>query len=155
MSSGAAAAASAADNIQLVVPAVKSSLNSNISYLESPQSIGEGVYEFEDEDEWNTEAGRAARAEIIKKYGDENPSNTPAQDEAKAVGGTDQVTFTDACMISQSTQNFTADFKLSPNITLGMMFDGGFNVKHKLRDQVGLTRQQICLLYTSPSPRDS
>jgi len=26
---------------------------------------------------------------------------------------------------------------------LGMMFDGGFNVKHKLRDQVGLTRQQI------------
>lgn len=143
LSSGAAASASAADTVQLIIPTVKSSLNSTIPYLESPQSIGEGVYEFEDEDEWNTEAGRAARAEIIKKYGDENPSNTPAQDEARAVGGTDQVTFTDACMISQSTQNFTADFKLSPNITLGMMFDGGFNVKHKLRDQVGLTKQQI------------
>ena len=42
-----------------------------------------------------------------------------------------------------ATDNFTADFRLSEHFTLGMMFDGGFNVRHRLVDQNGLTKQQI------------
>lgn len=38
---------------------------------------------------------------------------------------------------------FTANYKLSEHFTLGMLFDGGFNVKHKLIDQNGLTKAQI------------
>ena len=42
-----------------------------------------------------------------------------------------------------ATDNFTAEFRLSEHFTLGMMFDGGFNVRHRLVDQNGLTKQQI------------
>lgn len=38
---------------------------------------------------------------------------------------------------------FTANYKLSEHFTLGMLFDGGFNAKHKLIDQNGLTKAQI------------
>lgn len=39
--------------------------------------------------------------------------------------------------------DFHANYRLSKNFTLGMMFDGGFNAKHKLVAQNDLTPQQI------------
>ena len=38
---------------------------------------------------------------------------------------------------------FTSSYKISEHFTLGMMFDGGFNVKHKLIPQNELTVNQI------------
>lgn len=42
-----------------------------------------------------------------------------------------------------SCGKFTADYRLSEHFTLGMFFDGGFNCRHKLVPQAGLTVNEI------------
>lgn len=127
---------------QLPIPDARPPLYANIPYLASPVMQGEEVFKFETEEEWDTPEGREVRRQIIQQHGDQTPENTPAQEEAKPTGGSDQ-TQVASCAIVNNTQDFTADFRLSPNFTLGMLFDGGFNVRHRLMDQNGLTKQQI------------
>lgn len=119
-------------------------LNPDVPYLVPPGQQTEDVIntEFETEEDWATPAGQAAKAAYEAKYGKQTPDNTPSQDTANATGGSDTTVPVD-CKVIDASANFTADFRLSQNITLGMMFDGGFNVKHILRDQCGLTKAQI------------
>lgn len=111
----------------------------NLPYLVAPISEGEDVFLIETEDEWNSPAGQAKIAEIEKEYGAAVPI---ANDSATPIGGID-ATAVASCQIVQGTENFTNDFRLSPNFTLGMLIDGGINGKNKLVDQNGLTKQQI------------
>jgi predicted chitinase len=134
--------ATAATSINLTPPEKGTPLNQVLEFLVAPLAAGEEVFTFESDEEWNTPAGIAAKAELDKKYGEQTPANNPAQDEAAPVGGTNTATVA-SCSIISATETFTNDFRLSPNFTLGMLIDGGVNGKNKLKDQSGLTKQQI------------
>jgi predicted chitinase len=140
MNSGASASAS---SVVLTPPAAGAPLNPSISYTIPPETAGEDTFRFETEDDWNTPEGKAKREELNKKYGEQTPENTPAEDSAtKQTGGTDKNTIA-SCKVIYSTEQFTNDFRLSKSFTLGMMIDGGVNGQNKLKDQCGLTKQQI------------
>ena len=132
----------AATSINLTPPAKGVPLNQVLEFLVAPVAAGEEVFTFESDEDWNTPAGIAAKAELDKKYGQQTPANNPAQDEAAPAGGTNVATVA-SCSIISATQTFTNDFRLSPNFTLGMLIDGGVNGHNKLKDQNGLTKQQI------------
>lgn len=139
VNSGASASATKI-NLDLAPEGVP--LNPMMEYLEAPVSGGEEIFTFESEDDWNTPEGQAAKAELEKKYGVQTPENNPSQDSSDATGGTD-TTVVASCQVIANTQEFTNDFKLSPHFTLGMLIDGGVNGHNKLKDQCGLTKQQI------------
>lgn len=136
------AAEAPAVNTDLIAPE-DGVLNSPIlEYLVAPPSEGEETFLLETEEEWQTPAGKAAVAALAKDYGSETPENTVAQDSAAPKGGSN-VTVVAPCTIVNGVENFTNDFRLSPNFTLGMLIDGGVNGKNQLKDQLGLTKQQI------------
>jgi len=128
--------------LNLTAPAVGSPKNNVLPYLVPPVAAGEEVFQLESEDDWNTPAGQKAKAALEAKYGVQTPDNTPAQDEATPTGGTAANTIA-SCQVIYATQSFTNDFKLSANFTLGMLIDGGVNGHNALKDQCGLTKQQL------------
>ena len=136
-----AAMASTADT-NLTAPDAGTPLNPVMDFLVSPTPGGEEVFSLESEDDWNTPAGQAAKAALDKKYGVQTPANNPAQDEAKPIGGVN-IAEVASCKVIYSTESFTNDFRLSQNFTLGMLIDGGVNGHNPLKDQCGLTKQQI------------
>lgn len=97
------------------------------------------VFDFETEEEWATPEGQAAKRILENEY---PATDVTTQDEARPAGGADAIV-PPSCEIIQATQEFTADFRLSENFTLGMMFDKGFNKKHKLVAQNDLSVQDI------------
>lgn len=129
-------------NTELIAPD-EGTINSPIlEYLVAPPSEGEETFLLETEEEWATDAGTAAVAAMAKDYGSETPVNTPAQDSSAPTGGSN-TTVVAPCTIVNGVENFTNDFRLSPNFTLGMLIDGGVAGKNTLQGQLGLTKQQI------------
>lgn len=115
-------------------------LNKAVPYTIPPLAEGENVYQFESEEDWNTPAGKKAKAEMEKKYGVQNADNTPASDSAQPTGGSNKNTVA-SCKVIYATESFPDSFKLSKNFSFGMLYDHSGN--HKLVDQNGLTKQQI------------
>jgi predicted chitinase len=131
-------ASSSGPSIGLAIPTIGSPLNIQLEYLKSPDQDDEVLNQFETEDEWAD-----APATVLQKLEEKYPeTETTAIEEKTPSGGTNDVVPAN-CNIIESTKEFTADFRLSENFTLGMMFDGGFNKRHKLVAQNGLTVQQI------------
>ena len=128
-----------AETINLPFIAAGTPLNTSFPYLVAPESEGESVFLVETDEDWNTPAGQALKKDLESKHG--TPPATP-QDSATPTGGTD-TTVAASCDIIHGVQEFTKDFKLSANFTLGMLIPEGWNDKNKLQDQVGLTKQQI------------
>ena len=133
-------------NTGLTPPAAGIPLNNKVPYLNAPVATSEEISQtdFETEEDWATPEGMAAK----KAYEDKNgpmptPADTPAQDEGTTPTGGVSTSVPPSCSVISSTQEFTGDFRLSPNFTLGMLFDGGFNARHILKDQAGLTKQNI------------
>ena len=142
-SDGAAAAASAASAAAVVTgltpPAQGVNVYDHMDFLETPPSEGEDVFLIETEEEWASPAGIAKQAELVKQNG---PAPSDIQDSTTPSGGV-PVSLNAGCSVISTTENFTNDFRLSPNFTLGMLIDGGVNGANQLRDQNGLTKQQI------------
>jgi predicted chitinase len=127
-----------ATSINLVAPQPGVVSSPSLPYLVAPVSEGESVFLLETEEEWASPAGKSKIAELEKQYGPPPEAN----DSATPTGGSNAIVVA-TCDIVQGTENFANDFRLSPNFTLGMLIDGGINGKNKLRDQNGLTKQQI------------
>jgi hypothetical protein len=90
----------------------------------------------------DTQASQQYHDEYIAQNG---LQNTYESESATPTGGSDWVTPNSRRdeILAMEVSDFTASFKLSEHFTLGMLFDGGFNVKHKLRPQRGLSAQEI------------
>lgn len=114
-------------------------INPIIPLLITPYFEGEEAFKFETADEWLTPQGQARKAELESKYG--KPA-TVEQDSAQPKAGT-QTNNTVSCAVIDATQEFTNDFRVSQHFTLGMLIDGGVNGHNKLKDQAGLTKQEI------------
>jgi predicted chitinase len=128
---------SSAASVTLTPPAVGQPIYTVFEYLIATNEDDDEINKYETEEEW-ANAPPEVRNKMEEKYG--GPVETI--EEAQATGGTNQ-TVPASCEIIFNTQDFTSDFRLSQNFTLGMLFDGGFNKDHKLVNQNGLTKQQI------------
>ena len=149
INSGTASGASAATASQPAVkalihgmtpPALGIPLYPNIERMSSPMLAGEETFMYELPEDGNTQSSKGYIDQITAQEG---KSNTFIGDKVAASGGGGSIVPSKNQEIILATDNFTADFRLSEHFTLGMMFDGGFNVRHRLVDQNGLTRQQI------------
>lgn len=115
-------------------------LRNKFEYLTTmSNSVNRVLFEIETEDEWNTPQGRRALSLLQKEFPIEEIKPI---DQSPQSGGINQIVPAN-CDLIFATEEFTSNYRLSENITLGMLFDGGFNVRHKLVAQNGLSVQQI------------
>ena len=124
----------------MVPPGLGTPIYPTFEAMSAPPLLGEEKYMYELPEEGNTGVSKAYNQE---RTAQEGKANTTESEKAGGAGGSGSVVESSRKSEILSTDLFTADYKLSTHFTLGMMFDGGFNVRHKLIDQNGLTRQQI------------
>lgn len=110
--------------------------------LSAPQTHGEEQYMYELPEDGETPASQAYIKEQVAQEGKTGTVETETATPAGG-GGTIVASSKQAEILAMSPSQFTANFRLSKHFTLGMMFDGGFNVRHKLVAQNGLTVNQI------------
>jgi predicted chitinase len=124
----------------MIPPPLGIPINPIVEPIKSPPTLGEEKYMYELPEEGATPISQAYIVENVAQEGKAN-----LFESEKAAGGGAAPGFKQSSKLEEimATDTFTADFKLSEHFTLGMMFDGGFNARHKLVDQSGLTRQQI------------
>lgn len=124
----------------MVPPALGTPLYPQFDPMSPPPTLGEEKYMYELPEEGQV---RASGMYIKENVSSEGKYNTYVSEKASGSGGGGSITPTPRQSEILGTLNFTSDFKLSTHFTLGMMFDGGFNVRHKLIAQNGLRPQEI------------
>lgn len=130
--------ASRAQNVvdfDLAPPVAGSPLNPTVPQLIPPDRRVAAGAVAETPEDYATPEGRAESAKQSRESGVAVPP-IPVQAEppALAVGNETKHVIND-CKIIYTTTNFTNDYRISKNFTLGMLMDGGINGKHKLVDQ--------------------
>lgn len=122
----------------LTPPSLGSPLYASFAYLVAPDRADEELSLIETPEDWAASTPEQ-RQKMAEKY---PPVPVTPIEDSTPTGGNNNTVPVD-CQIIYATEQFTSDFRLSEHFTLGMLFDGGFNKKHKLVDQNGLTKQQI------------
>ena len=127
--------ADGANDVELTPPDAGDPLNPTVPQLIPPdRRVSEGAAAETPED-YKTPEGRAESAKQSRENGVLNPPPpVSAEDPAPAAGNSTKPVPAD-CQIIYNTTNFTNDYRMSKNFTLGMLMDGGLNGKHKLVDQ--------------------
>ena len=126
----------------MIPPRIGSPVYPNIKPIEIPEPIGEAEFSIELPEEGQTSI---ASMSLQAQQSTDGLSNASSEGIAQATGNIIDPVESPYAKRILSTSVFTSDFRLSEHFTLGMLFDGGFNAKHKLIDQAGLTKQQIVL----------
>jgi predicted chitinase len=132
---GAAGAGDAVDveEFELVAPPLGEPLNPIVPFLIPPERQFEKNTAVETPDDFATPEGRAVSAEQSRKEGIVGAPPPVASEEAPAAsGGARERTSVD-CKIIYNTTNFTNDYRLSKNFTLGMLIS---DKRHILVDQI-------------------
>lgn len=127
--------AAGANDVELTPPPIGDPLNPTVPQLIPPdRRVAEGAAAETPED-YATPEGRAQSAQQSRESGIANPpAAVNSEVPSPASGGSNTVVPAD-CKIIYATTNFTDDYRMSKNFTLGMLMDGGLNGKHKLVDQ--------------------
>lgn len=143
-----ASAAQDVEDFDLPPPDAGDPLNPTVPQLIPPdRRVADGAA-AETPDDYATPEGRAESAKQSRESGVAVPPvAVPAETPAPASGGSNVVVPAD-CKIIYTTTNFTDDYRMSKNFTLGMLMDGGLNGKHKLVDQELLGADGKLRLYT-------
>lgn len=124
----------------MVPPPLGVPLYPTVEPLVGPAPLGEENFMYETPTETGTKANQAYAREQQSQTG---VSNTAESETDPGTGGGGAILQSAKQKEILAMSTFTADYRLSKHFTLGMMFDGGFNAKHRLVDQNGLTKQQI------------
>jgi len=139
LGTGAAATAAGAEgsvDVQLTPPESGNPINSNIKYHVQPERQFETRAIIETPEDWDTPEGRAVISGTVRTEGVEGAQPAKADEiGASTSGGTGVQKDVDTSLIL-TTKDFTNDYRLSRNITLGMMIAGGVGGKHKLTPQM-------------------
>jgi predicted chitinase len=138
---GASEAASAEEAVdieefELVPPPLGEPLLAIVPFLVPPERQFEERTTAETPDDFETPEGRAVSAEQARTEGVVGAPAPVAAEEAPAASGGAGDRIPVDCKIIYNTNNFTNDYRLSKNFTLGMLIDGGVNGRHKLVDQL-------------------
>jgi len=131
---GASGAQDVAD-FNLPPPPVGDPLNPTVPQLIPPdRRVADGAAAETPED-YSTPEGRAESAKQSRDSGVANPPVAVAAEPPVPAAGNSTAVVPADCKIIYATTNFTDDYRMSKNFTLGMLMDGGLNGKHKLVDQ--------------------
>lgn len=139
LGTGAASTAGTADDsvsVELVPPEAGSPLNSTIPYSISPPREFETVNVIETPDDWDTPEGRAQSDKFSKEQGVDKPELPSADEGTTSISGGSKVIVSVDKSLILTTKDFTDDYHLSKNVTIGMMISGGVGGKHKLTPQM-------------------
>lgn len=125
-----------------------------IKYSIPPERAFETKAVIETPEDWDTPEGRAQAAKVSRTEGasaDQVAAATITSPDASSTvmtGGSGSTVAVDKTLIN-STNDYTNDFRLSRNISLGMMIDGGVGGKHRLTPQMLKSRGESAeRLYT-------
>lgn len=124
----------------MVPPAAGIPIYPRTAPLVGPEMHGEEQFMYELPSDGET---GSSKAYIQRASAKEGIWNTVKGEKVSGSGGSGSGAASPIQAAILSTGGFTADYKLSKHFNLGMMFDGGFNMKHRLVAQNGLTEQQI------------
>ena len=128
--------ADGASDVELTPPSLGTPVNPVVPYLIPPERSFEEKAAAETPEDYNTPEGRAlANKESITEGIPNAPAPVASEEAPTATGGT-ATKIPVTCDIIYATKNFTNDFVMSKNFTLGMLMDGGVNGKHRLVDQL-------------------
>jgi len=123
------------DDIDLPPPPVGDPLNAVVPQLIPPdRRVAEGA-SAETPQDYSTPEGRAESAKQSRESGVVNPPAAVVSETPTPVGGGSNKVVPADCKIIYNTTNFTDDYRMSKNFTLGMLIAGGLNGPHKLVDQ--------------------
>ncbi len=118
-------------------PANFKPVNPTVPYLEGPPRQIENKQSIETPEQYNTPEGRAKQNEESKRDGVPNAPPPVAQEASPPpTGGASAKPVPVDCKIIYTTKNFTNDYTITKNFSLGMLMDGGVNGKHRLQDQM-------------------
>lgn len=131
-----AAAAQDVTNVELTPPQLGVGLSPIVPFLVAPEREFEENSAAETPDDWDTPEGRALSAELSRRDGVPGAPPPVADEEARRPSGGLDVTIPVDCQIINTTREFTNDYRISKNFTLGMMISGGVNGRHRLVDQM-------------------
>jgi len=133
---GADGAVDVAD-VQLTPPPAGNPLNPVVPFAVPPERQFEEKTVAETPDDFETPEGRRAAAEQQRTEGVIGALPPVAAESAPPpTGGINAKEVSVDCAIIYTTKEFTNDYRLSKNFTLGMLIDGGVGGKHKLVDQM-------------------
>ena len=132
-----AAGATNVENVPLTAPPLGDPINPVVPFAIPPERQFEEKTVAETPDDYNTPEGRRASSEQQRTEGVIG-APAPVADETAPppTGGINSKAVPVDCAIIYTTKQFTDDYRLSKNITLGMLIDGGVGGKHKLVDQM-------------------
>ena len=126
----------AAPDVALTPPPVGNPISPVVPFSIPPEKQFEENTVAETPEDFDTPEGRAASAQSARKDGVVGAPDPVATEEAAAPSGGSTTTVPVSCDIIFATKEFTNDFRMSQNFTLGMLMDGGVGGKHKLVDQM-------------------
>jgi len=126
------------ENVPLTPPSLGVPINPVVPFTILPERQIEEKTVAETPDDYDTPEGRAASAEQARKEGVPNAPPPVASEEAPVIikpSANAKEVPVDTSII-KTTKEFTNDYRLSKNFTLGMLIDGGVGGKHRLVDQM-------------------
>jgi len=121
--------------VELTPPPAGSPVSPSVPYLIPPERQTEELAANETPEDYSTPEGRAASNAQTQAGIPGAPAPVASEEAGTPSGGSGKQIPVD-CKIIYGTKNFTNDYTLSKNFTLGMCMDGGVNGKHKLVDQM-------------------
>jgi predicted chitinase len=132
-----ASGANNVDNVPLTPPPQGNPLSPVVPFSIPPERQFEEKTGAETPEDFETPEGRRNSAEQARTEGVVGAPPPVATEEAPPPTGAPAAKNVPVdCKIIYSTKEFTNDYRLSKNITLGMLIDGGVGGRHRLVDQM-------------------
>lgn len=123
-------------DIPLTPPEATVGLSPIVPFAIPPEREFEEKTTAETPDDFETPEGRAASAQQARTEGVVGAPPPVATEEAPAPSGGSKSEVPVSCDIIYARKEFSNDFRMSKNFTLGMLIDGGVGGKHRLVDQM-------------------
>jgi predicted chitinase len=131
-----AAGATDLEDVALTPPEATVGLSPVVPFAIPPEREFEEKTTAETPDDFETPEGRAASAQQARTEGVVGAPAPVATEEAPAPSGGSKSVVPVSCDIIYARKEFSNDFRMSKNFTLGMLIDGGVGGKHRLVDQM-------------------
>ena len=148
------------EDFDLPAPKPGNPVNPTVPQLQPPERQTEELASAETPEDYNTPEGRKFSNDQAQTTGVPGAAPAVASESAPAPSGGSDVKIPVDCQVIYNTSNFTNDYRMSKNFTLGMLISGGLTGPHKLIDQLLVdtangkerlykTQEIVCNLATS------
>jgi predicted chitinase len=128
--------ADGATDVELTPPAAGKPVNPTVPQLQPPERQTEELASAETPEDYNTPEGRKFSNDQAQSAGVVGAAPAVASEAAPDPSGGSNTKIPVDCQVIYNTTNFTNDYRMSKNFTLGMLVSGGLTGPHKLIDQL-------------------